>query len=475
MESLGDILKRITQKNISRNINGGGDTFLGRQPGNHRGSLPDSLPGSVQTVNFCPICQGAGWVSKQVPVGHSDFGEAFPCRCQEAEGSPAARSASLLRYSNLGPLSRITFAGTRPEGPLPDAGSQELFERAMDAAVQFAESPAGWMVLAGPSGSGKTHLAASISSRCIERGQTTFFMVAADLLDHLRATYSPDSEVSYSDLFEQVRTAALLVLDDLTSHTGTAWAQEKLFQIFNHRFSAQLPTVITVRGPLERLDEGLRTRMESADGFSRVYRLGQYNTRLARGIGELPGDMTRRMTFESFDPRGGRAATPDQQTSLAQARRAAETFASHPEGWLLYTGPSGCGKTHLAVAIAGQAQLQGRPVFFAFVPELLDHLRATFSPDSPIAYDELFEQIKTVPLLILDDLGAESSTAWVEEKLYQIVVYRHEARLPTVITTSFSLDSLEIAKPRIASRLVDSMVVDWQPVAAPNYRDQRRS
>jgi len=181
------------------------------------------------------------------------------------------------------------------------------------------------------------------------------------------------------------------------------------------------------------------------------------------------------MTFESFDPRGGRAATPDQQTSLTQAKRAAETVASQPEGWLLYTGPSGCGKTHLAVAIAGQAQLQGRPVFFSFVPEVLDHLRATFSPDSPIGYDELFEQIKTVPLLILDDLGAESSTAWAEEKLYQIVVHRHESRLPTVITTSFSLDSLEIAKPRIASRLVDSMVVDWQPVAAPNYRDQRRS
>ena len=408
-------------------------------------------------------------------MGHPDFGEAFPCRCQEDEGSPAARSAALLRYSNLGPLSRINFAGTRPEGPLPDAGSQGLFEEAMNAAVQFAESPSGWMVFAGPSGSGKTHLAVAIASRCIERGQTTLFVVAADLLDHLRATYSPDSEVSYGDLFDQVRTAAVLVLDDLNSHTGTAWAQEKLFQIFNHRFNAQLPTVITVRGPLERLDEGLRTRMESADGFSRVYRLGQYNTRLARRIGDLPADMARRMTFESFEPRGGRAATPDQQASLTQAKRAAETFASHPEGWLLYTGPSGCGKTHLAVAIAGQALSQGRPVFFAFVPELLDHLRSTFSPDSPIGYDELFEQIKTVPLLILDDLGAENSTVWAEDKLYQLVVHRHEARLPTVITTSFSLDDLERTKPRIASRLVDSMVVDWQPVAAPNYRDQRRS
>ena len=144
------------------------------------------------------------------------------------------------------------------------------------------------------------------------------------------------------------------------------------------------------------------------------------------------------------------------------------------QGWLLYTGPSGSGKTHLAVAIGGRVLAEGRPVFFAFVPALLDHLRSTFSPDSPVGYDELFEQIKTIPLLILDDLGAESSTAWAEEKLYQIVVHRHEARLPTVITTSFSLDALENAKPRIATRLVDSLVVDWQPISAPNYRDQRR-
>ena len=80
-----------------------------------------------------------------------------------------------------------------------------------------------------------------------------------------------------------------------------------------------------------------------------------------------------------------------------------------------------------------------------------------------------------MPLLILDDLGAESSTAWADEKLYQIVVHRHELRLPTVITSTFSLDELEETKPRIASRLTDSLVVDWQPITAPNYRDQSRT
>ena len=127
------------------------------------------------------------------------------------------------------------------------------------------------------------------------------------------------------------------------------------------------------------------------------------------------------------------------------------------------------------MAIAGEALRQSQTVFFAFVPDLLDHLRATFSPNSPIGYDELFEQIKTVPMLILDDLGAESSTPWAEEKLYQILVYRHEALLPTVITTSISVDELEKAKPRLASRLMDETVVEWIPIKAPDYRVQRRS
>ena len=56
---------------------------------------------------------------------------------------------------------------------------------------------------------------------------------------------------------------------------------------------------------------------------------------------------------------------------------------------------------------------------FTFVPDLLDHLRATYSPNSPVQYDQLFEQVKSTPLLILDDLGAETSTPWAKEKLYQ--------------------------------------------------------
>ena len=460
MESLGDILRRVTARNSWKTSNGDSARVLIDQT----------------EADVCSDCRGSGWVRKDVPIGHPDFGEAFPCHCRETD-NPMSRMATLRKYSNLGPLSRITFAATKLEGPLPDTISQDMFARAMDAAVKFAGNPEGWLTLAGPHGSGKTHLAAAAANRCIESGHPTFFIPASDLLDHLRSAYSPNNEVSFDDLFEQVRNVPVLVLDDLSAHSTTPWAQEKLFQVFSSRFNACLPTVVTVRGSLQRLNEGLRTRLESPDGLSgmpcRVFTLGQYNIRLARGIGELPPAMQRRMTFDGFDTAGGERARREDRESLQLAKTAAQTFAANPKSWVVFNGQRGCGKTHLAVAIGAESIRQGRPVFYSFVPTLLDHLRAAFSPDSPIGYDELFEHIKTVPLLILDDLGAEASTAWAEEKLYQIVVERHEARLPTVITTALSMDAMEDARPSLGSRLVDSHEVHWHPITAGNYRDQR--
>ena len=398
----------------------------------------------------------------------------FPCVCQETQNAPT-RITALRRYSNLGALGRISFADTSPEGPLDSTASSgtsyDSFATAAAESADFAENPKGWLVLCGPSGSGKTHLAAAIANRCIERQQTTFFIVAADLLDHLRATYSPESPVTYDELFEQVRNVPLLVLDDLGTRGATPWAEEKLFQVVNHRYNNALPTVITVRGPIERLDDVFRTRLEGSNGFSRVFRLGYFNNRTDLDIRTVPASMMDRMTFDNFDTQSREGAASEGRKSLEEAKQKAKMFADDPKGWLLLSGPRGSGKTHLAVAIAGVSFLQDRPVIFAFVPTLMDHLRATFRPDSAIGYDDLFEQLITVPLLVLDDLGSNSSTPWAEEKLYQIVVHRHESRLPTVITTVSTVGELKGTNPGIATRLEDRNVVERIPVM-PVYRNQ---
>ena len=398
-----------------------------------------------------------------MPIGDPAFGKAMPCQCQ-AQASEAERLTRLQRYSNLGPLTRLIFATLNPLGRSSEPEAQRRFREASQAAQEYAQEPQGWLLLAGPVGAGKTHLAAAIANRCLEQGHPTMYISVPDLLDHLRAAFAPSSEVTYDQLFDQVRNAPTLVLDDLGAQATTPWAQEKLYQILNHRFNLQLPTVIALSGPMAHLDEQLQARLRDPHLVMQID-LGptpSAHWRLDRIKHELMG----RLRIETFDVRGSHADAAGQE-SLERALRSARGFAEAPSGWLVLTGVPGCGKTHLAVAIVNERLLQGDQPLFAFVPDLLDYLRFTFSPQSPITYDQLFEEVRSAPLLVLDDLGAQSSTPWAEEKLYQIIVHRHEMRLPTVITVRGFIERLPDAA---ASRLKDQTLVELVAIQAPDFR-----
>ncbi len=174
-------------------------------------------------------------------------------------------------------------------------------------------------------------------------------------------------------------------------------------------------------------------------------------------------------TFENFDP----GINPE----VAAARATALRYAADPHGfgkpWLFFMGRCGTGKTHLAAAIANYyITHQGGRALFTIVPDLLDHLRAAFNPASEVAYDQRFQDVRDVPLLILDDLGTENATPWAKEKLFQIFNYRYNERLSTVVTTNHDFSQID---DRIVSRLLDGGLCQDVMIDAPDYRLRGRN
>ncbi len=412
----------------------------------------------------CPVCSGVGWVTPDVSFGDPDFGKALPCSCVQVEWD-AQGPQRLEQFSNIGPLVRLTFDNLIPQGRYPDEESQRLFRAAYEASKRFAADPSGWLVLTGNSGSGKTHLAAAIANHCISLRVRTFFMVVPDLLDHLRATFGPNSEVTYDELFEQVRNVPLLLLDDFGAQSSSPWAAEKLFQVLNHRFNSQLPTVITTNVSLDRMDESLQSRLTDPV-LSTVVEVERRSSSL-RAIDSLGLALPASMTFETFEP-AGLNLTGENRKNLEEAYRRARQFAKSPASrWLVLMGPPGRGKTHLAASIANHHRRMGKDSLFIVVPDLLDYLRSTYAPGSEITYDELFNRVRTVSLLVLDDYGEEAAKPWAREKLYQIINYRYNAQLSTVVTTALELEKMD---ERISSRLADPSLTTFYAIKAPDFR-----
>ena len=192
---------------------------------------------------------------------------------------------------------------------------------------------------------------------------------------------------------------------------------------------------------------------------------------------EIPAKY-RSCTLQTFKP-----------TSAAQRRalKSVSQFAQQPKGWVYLFGPPGVGKTHLLVGVgkvlavcqkcAGDPQavedglsyhLEDRKVAEEKVqsvmvrhldPLLVNHLEFLALLKGAIGvrggrYDELLEDVKTTPVLLLDDLGIERQTEFSMEVVTGIVMARYDAELPTMFTSNKGLGDLAVLyDDRIVSRI----------------------
>jgi DNA replication protein DnaC len=411
------------------------------------------------------ICGGLGVVSYNVPFDHPQFGKLVRCPNNPID-QDAERQERFRKLSNLAAYADKNFANFETRLPtLPITQIQSL-EIARNKALSFANQPESWLLLEGTYGCGKTHLAAAVGNERLNRGDMVLFITAPDLLDHLRSTYGPSSEVAYDQIFDRIRNAQLLIIDDLGAENPSAWAQEKLFQLLNHRYSQKLPTVITTNSDIDTFDPRIRSRLLDENLVQRIritapdYRSpNQSKFEQITNIAQY-GDMT----FDNFDTYSKLDA--DERKSLRYVADYAWNYAQQPEKWLVILGKYGSGKTHLAAAIANHHIMRQTNTIFVTIPDLMDYLRTAFQPGMPVSFDQRFNAVRNADLLILDDLGTENATAWAKEKLFQILDHRYAAQLPTVITTAKEIERLD---ERLASRLLDQRRCIIIAITTPGY------
>jgi DNA replication protein DnaC len=355
--------------------------------------------------------------------------------------------------SSLANFAEKTFEHFSPSRPgFSDDQNRELgaiYERAWT----YAEAPHGWLLLTGSYGTGKTHLAAAIANHRVSTYDNEALLITVpDLLDHLRATYAPTSDTAFDQLFDQIRNTPLLVLDDLGAESSTPWALEKLYALFNHRHARRLPTVITTNQDMDLIDGRIRSRLLD-QSLTSVINMSLPDHRSAATSYEANlYDMSRyyAMTFDRFEDRRGEL-TPEEQAAMDKLITTARGYAENPMGWLVFAGAPGTGKTHLAAAIAHERRAQGDAVIMTTTTELIDYLRAAFGNSSTVKFSKRFQELRNIPLLVLDNLViGDDTSAWVRERLHEILIYRFDQALPTVITM---YTGAEVTDARILSRI----------------------
>ena len=170
------------------------------------------------------------------------------------------------------------------------------------------------------------------------------------------------------------------------------------------------------------------------DGVDRVVRCDCWRERIGRerlADANIPKRYLH-CTLENFN-----AYNESLQKAVSLSRRVAESFPAVAKG-LLLEGQPGVGKTHLAVAVLKQViHTSGARGLFYDTRDLLRIIRSTYDPSIRTTELEILRPVMQADLLVLDDLGAEKTSEWVDETMNLIVNTRYNERRITIFTSNY--------------------------------------
>jgi len=157
----------------------------------------------------------------------------------------------------------------------------------------------------------------------------------------------------------------------------------------------------------------------------------------------------------TFDKMEARGIPESVKESFAEAKLYADKLKDHVKNGtgLILGGPVGLMKTSIAVGVVQRAMDLDIPVQFVTMASLLDNIFTIKARDKEESarYEE---RLRSVKILVMDDLGAEYTEGWVKTKFDAIISERYNRMLPNIITTNLTG---ELLKATYADRVLDRL------------------
>lgn len=223
----------------------------------------DDVRGPGEHVDLAPCmrCSGYGFLRRDVPVDHEDFGKPVPCSCELGQ---RARQRALERiWESAGIPKRFATHTLESYGRKFDkpgiVADLERWER-----ESLHESRRWVLLLTGPVGIGKSGLACALLHRALKRGRSGAYQNAPDVLSRIYASMArrlEDGEPDQWQIMKSLEAPDMLVLDDLVVGGKPLRddAQERIWRLIDTRYREQRVSILTTNVPWEATRPGERT------------------------------------------------------------------------------------------------------------------------------------------------------------------------------------------------------------------------